>query len=70
MPGVASAFIQADTVVGSKPEVALVVFDDGVYLVVDQRLPVAYRMFYPGIFGIVVVADGNAYGVIGCCSSM
>ena len=41
------------------------VFDDGVYLVVDQRLPVAYRMFYPGIFGIIVVADGNAYGVIG-----
>ena len=57
--------VEADTVIGSKPKITFVIFDDGIYLIVDERLLVANRMFDPFITGILIVAYCDADRVIG-----
>ena len=52
--------VEADTVIGSKPKITFVIFDDGIYLIVDERLLVANRMFDPFITGILIVAYCDA----------
>ena len=56
--------VEADTVIGSKPKITFVIFDDGIYLIVDERLLVANRMFDPFITGILIVAYCDADRVI------
>ena len=64
VPLPAFAQVEADAVVGGIPQVSFAVFDDGVHLVVDERLLVAHRVFYPAVVGIPFVAHGDADGVV------
>ena len=41
------------------------VLDDGVYLVIDEWLFIADRVFYPLVIGISVIAYSYADGIIG-----
>ena len=57
--------VEADAVVGGKPQVAVAVLDDGVHAVVDERLAVADGVLDPLEVGIAVVAHGDADGKVG-----
>ncbi len=64
MPLPAAVFVQADSVVGGIPQIALFIFDDGVYLVVDKGLFVTDGMLDPLVIAVPIVAYGNADRII------
>ena len=65
MPLPGFRLIKADSVTCSEPQVSVTVFNDRVYLVVDQRLSVSDRMLYPVVAFVPVVYNGNSFRVVG-----
>ena len=64
MPLPGFRIIKTDTVISSKPQVTVRIFNDTIHLVVDQRLLVSDRMFYPVIAWVAIVAHSYTYGII------